>query len=121
MVGAIDVLGGPLDGHRPDCGRIGQAVSIRIDLGAAVGIEGRHVLSPGFLHDLPLFIPHRLESRVRLRDREDNVLAEGVDLDQRLDLQLQAGDARGQVTGETRGKAKLAILGTQVNQRGHAQ
>ena len=121
LVGAIDVLGGPLDGHRADRGWIGQAVSISIDLGTTVGIEGRHVFGPGFLHNLPLLVPHRLESRVRLRDGEDNVLTEGVDLHQRLHFQLQTGDARSQITSEARGKSELAVLDAQVNQRGHAQ
>ena len=121
MIGAVNVLRLPLDRHRSDRGGIGQAVAISIQLRTAIAVEGGDILGPGFLHDLTLLVAHRLEGRVRLRNREDDVLAESVDLDQRLDLQLQAGDARGQIASETRGKAKLAILGTQVNQRGHAQ
>ena len=121
LIGAVNVLRRPLDRHRSDRGGIGQAVAISIQLRTAIAVEGGDILGPGFLHDLTLLVAHRLEGRVRLRNREDDVLAESVDLDQRLDLQLQAGDARGQIASETRGKAKLAILGTQVNQRGHAQ
>ena len=49
-------------------------------------------------------------------DREDNVLAEGVNLHQSLYVETQTLDSGRKVTSEGSGKSELSILDTEVDQ-----
>ena len=121
LVGAVDVLGRPLDGHGTDGLRDRQAVAIDIELRTAVRVEGGHILDARHLHDLPFLVPQCLEGRVGLGNGEHDIVAEGVDLDQGFDLEAQTIDPRREIAREARGEAELAVPHSQVDQGGHAR
>ena len=93
----------------------------RIQLRSPVVVDSRHLFDTRSLNDVPLFIPDRLERGIALRDGEDDIPTESVELDHRPDIQLEPFDPRGQIAHETASESELPALNAQKEQRCHVE
>ena len=122
MVTAIDVFGSSRYHHGSSGDRCRQPLTgRRIQLRRPVVVDGRHLFDTRSLDNVPLLIPDRLERGIALRDGEDDVLTESVDLNHRLDIQLESFDPRRQIAHETASKSELPALNAQKEQRCHVE
>ena len=92
-----------------------------IQLGSPIVVDGRNLFNTGGLDDGPLLIPDRLERGIALRDGENDIPTESVELDERLDIQLEPFDPRRQIAHETASESELPALNAQKEQRCHVE